>query len=657
MCGIVGMASLHGKLALPDVVPERLTAEIRHRGPDDEGFYSDERVLLGMRRLSIIDVDGGRQPLSDESEKLWLVCNGEIYNFRELRAQLEKSGHRFKTRSDCEVILHLYREHGDRFVEHLNGMYGFALWDAELGRFFLVRDRLGVKPLYYTIHKGALIFASEIKAILKVPGVPVSIDPVALEAFLSLGYTPAPLTLIRGVRKLPPASMLRIERGDVVISSYWQVPADVEPHWDEREWTSALRDSIERAVQSQMVSDVPIGAFLSGGVDSSAVVGFMARHSDEPIRTYSIGFEGDGAEALYNELPYARQVSELFKTKHREIVVTPDVVRLLPRLIWHLDEPIADSALMTTFLVAEFAGRDVKVILSGVGGDELFGGYRRYLGQFYDGLYKRIPPWFRSSVIRRLAAGLPSDRHSSVLNASRLVRSFVLAADLPFEERYRRYVEVFDARALAELLADRADEPLDALGLAFRESPSTDALQQLLLVDLKTQLPEDLLLITDKMTMASSLECRVPLLDHELVELAARIPSDIRIRRGRLKYIMKKALADLLPDSILNRAKRGFGAPVGAWIRKQLAPAMRALLSEDAVESRGLLRWSAVRTVIEGHQSSQEDHTDHLSALMNLEIWCRLHLDGQSPEEVAEGLAEGERGGDSVRLPSVSVSS
>jgi asparagine synthase (glutamine-hydrolysing) len=450
--------------------------------------------------------------------------------------------------------------------------------------------------------------------------------------------------------------VLVAEKGEIKIETYWRIPGDIDSSRDESEWATVLRESMGRSVQSQMVSDVPIGAFLSGGIDSSAVVAFMAKHSSAPIRTYSIGFEGKGAEAFYNELPYARQVSDLFGTNHKEIIVTPDVVRLLPRLMWHLDEPMADSALITTFLVSEFAARDVKVILSGVGGDELFGGYRRYLGEYYDGLYRRVPSWLRTGVIQRFASALPSDRHSRALNVSRLVRSFLLSAELPFEERYQRYVEVFGPDMVSELMLDRASQPFDAIGQAFGDSPGSDRLQRLLSVDLKTQLPDDLLLLTDKMSMATSLECRVPLLDHELVELTSGIPARHRIRGGRLKHIMKEALRGVLPEEILNRSKRGFGAPVGAWMKRQLAPVMKSLLSKESVESRGWFRWEAINDTIAAHDSRREDNTDHLSALMNLEIWCRLFLDGEQHEDVAETLMQGDASGNSVRVPSLSVS-
>jgi asparagine synthase (glutamine-hydrolysing) len=657
MCGIVGFVALDGRHRADRVVVSRMLRAIHHRGPDDEGMHLDERATLAMRRLSIIDVHGGHQPIGNRDGSLWVVCNGEIYNFRELRSTLMKEGSRFRSGSDCEVLIHLYAKHGEAFVEHLNGMFAFALWDARERKMIVGRDRLGIKPLYYVRQPGSIVFASEVKALLTMPGFSVRLDQSALEAYLSLGYVPAPLTLVDGVRKLPPASLLVVKDGGVTIRRYWEMPNAVDHRRSEDDWSEAIREQLDRAVHSQMVSDVPIGAFLSGGIDSSAVVALMAKHSAQPVKTYSIGFEGGGAESLYNELPYAREVAHRFGTDHREIMVTPDVVGLLPRLIWHLDEPLADSALVTTYLVAEFARRDVKVILSGVGGDELFGGYRRYLGEHYGRMYRRLPRWLRETGIPWVAEKLPSDRHSRILNASRLFRSFVLADGLPLEEGYRRYVEVFSPDLLNDLLVDgAAGNSQDALAAAFRETTAMDPLLRLLTVDSQTQLPDDLLLLTDKMTMATSLECRVPFLDHELVELGARVPTTCRIKRGNLKYILKKALAGLLPDSILKRPKRGFGAPIGAWMKQQLAPTMNTLLSESSVRKRGLFRWDAVRRTIDAHYTNRADHTDHLAALMNLEIWCRIFLDGDSHEDVTDAIVKGEEVGDSLRLPSLSLS-
>ena len=637
MCGIYGIVALDAGRAEPDVLGP-MGAVTVHRGPDDEGRFCADGIAFGMRRLSIIDPAGGHQPISSDDGELTVVCNGEIYNFRELRAELSAKGHRFRTRSDSEVLIHAYREYGDAFIERIGGMFGFALWDATRRRLLLGRDRLGIKPLYYLEDGRRLIFASEAKAILQVPGVRAELEPAALRDYLTLGYAPAPLSMFRGIRKLPAATLLDIRDGVLQSRRYWNLPADADESASDERWVEELREELERAVVSQMVSDVPIGAFLSGGIDSSAVVGFMARHSGEPVRTYSIGFDNGSADQFYNELPFARRVAELFGTEHREILVRPDVVELLPRLLWQMDEPIADSAFITTYLVAEFARRDVKVILSGVGGDELFGGYRRYLGEYYGQFYRRVPRALRAGVVAPLARRLPADRHSRLLNLSRLARSFLLASELPFEERYRAYVGVFSDDMLERLVLDSSTAPASALSRAFADAGKGDALRTLFEVDLATQLPDDLLLLTDRMTMATSIECRVPLLDERLVDLAARMPSRQKIRGRELKSVMKRALSDLLPYEILHREKRGFGAPMGAWLKRELAPLTRFLLAPQAVERRGLFRPEVVTEAISMHESNRADHTDHLQALINLELWCRIYLDGRTPADLTAEL-------------------
>ncbi len=636
MCGIYGFYRFDGAPADAAWLPPmgNVTA---HRGPDDEGQYVEGPCAIGMRRLSIIDLAGGRQPLSSTDGKYWLVCNGEIYNYRELRRDLEARGHRFKTRSDCEVLLGLYREYGEDFLQHVNGMYAFALWDGERQRLLIGRDRLGVKPLYLYRDERLIAFASEAKALLALPGVRPALDPAALDAYLHLGYVPAPQSMFRGMEKLPPATLMRIEDAGVHARRYWEPPQDIDRALSEQDWIEAVRTKLEAAVARQMVSDVPIGAFLSGGIDSSAVAAFMARHSDRPVKTYAIGFEGEGAERYYNELPYARRMAQHLGTEHREILVRPDVVRLLPQLVWHMDEPIADTAFITTYLVSAFAREDVTVILSGVGGDELFGGYRRYLGHRYQQHFDRLPGWLRQAAVS-VARKLPADRHSPLLDWSRYAKGFLAGANESFENRYRRYVEVFPPDSAYALRRVNGVPRRDALGEAFARAASGDSLHRMLVVDLATQLPDDLLLLTDKMSMATSLECRVPLLDHELVELAARIPEDIKIRGGRLKHLMKQALAGVLPPDILERRKRGFGAPMGAWLKRQLAPVLDELLSEEAVRARGIFDPQAVRRLITDHEASRTDGTDRLLALMNLEIWARIYLDGREPERVAEEL-------------------
>jgi asparagine synthase (glutamine-hydrolysing) len=499
------------------------------------------------------------------------------------------------------------------------------------------RDRLGIKPIYLYRDAHRLAFASEAKALLTLPRVAADIDRAALHSYLNLGYVAAPQSMLRGITKLPPASMLIVEDGRVVERRYWRIPDTTDRQLGEREWVERIRARLEESVRMQMVSDVPIGAFLSGGIDSSTVVGFMAAHSEQPIRTYAIGFTGTAADDYYNELPYARRVADLFRTEHHEIVVRPDVVALLPRLLWHMDEPLSDTAFITTYLVSQFARHDVTVILSGVGGDELFGGYRRYLGNHYQAYFDRLPRWLRRTA-SAVGDRLPSDRHSPLLNLSRLAKGFLESAGLPFEERYRAYVQVFPLAETQRLLRVKGADRPDRIAAAFRYAGGGDALNRMLAVDAETQLPDDLLMLTDKMSMATSLECRVPLLDHELVELSARMPEQVKIRGGRLKHVMKEAVSGLLPRDILERKKRGFGTPMGAWLKNDLAPLVRRLLSESVIDGRGLFHYPAVSELISSHEANRVDGTDRLLALINLEIWSRMYLDGRTPNDVTSEL-------------------
>jgi asparagine synthase (glutamine-hydrolysing) len=641
MCGIYGILGL-GPAAphrAPDVLA-RMGDTMVHRGPDDAGAFVDGEMLLGMRRLSIIDVAGGHQPIASEDGQVVAVCNGEIYNFRQLRAELQARGHRFSTLSDSETVVHAYEEYGDAFLGRLDGMFGLAVWDRRRRRLVVARDAIGIKPIYYRATDSELIFASEAKSILAVPGVATALDQDALAQYLSVGYVCAPNCLFAGLRKLEPGSALVVEDGRVRKHRYYRLPAAIDTTRSEADWVSEVRANLERAVHEQMVADVPIGAFLSGGIDSSAVVAFMARHSSQPVRTYSIGFQGSSGAQLYNELPYARQVAEQFGTAHREIVVQPDVATLLPQLLWHMDEPVADAAFVTTYLVSKFARQDVTVILSGVGGDELFGGYKRYLDEHYRSIYRRVPGVLRSGVIAPLARLLPSDRHSRVLNQLRLAKAFVAADELPFVDRYRSYMQTFDAAERAAMLRTPPGHFDDCIARGFADAQTDDALRRLMDVDFATQLPDDLLLLTDKMSMAVSLECRVPLLDQRLVELAATMPGSLKMRGGELKHVMKRALEGVLPSSILHREKRGFGAPMGAWLRAELAPLLREVLSRETIERRGLLRPEAVAATVREHEQHKADRTDHLLALINLELWCRLYLDGRSVAGVADGLRE-----------------
>jgi len=636
MCGIVGIARSPEIGGTGAEVVRRMASTIRHRGPDDEGFFEAERVILGMRRLSIIDLEGGHQPIANEDGTVHVVCNGEIYNFKTLRADLERLGHRFRTASDVEVIVHLYEDHGERCVDHLSGMFGFALWDARRRKLLLARDRFGQKPLYFARIGGGVAFGSEVKALLELPGIRAKIDTAALREHLSMGYAVAPRTLFRGIEKLPPATRLVWDGAEARIDTYWTLPTAVDTARGEEEWVELIRSELRRAVGEHMVSDVPIGAFLSGGIDSSAVVALMAEYSSQPVNTYSIGYAGSAAAEYYNELSYAKIVAQRFATRHTEIPVQPDIAALLPHLLWHVEEPISDSAVVTTWLVSELAARSVKVILSGVGGDELFAGYTRYLGPHYLRRYRRIPPWLHRRLMLPLSNVLPSGRQNRLMDLSRYARKFISTSDLPWRDQYRQYLEICDVDFMGGGSDPRPDG-WDKVAVAER---SEDELFRLFRVDAQTQLPEDLLLLTDKVTMAASIECRVPFLDHRLAELAAQIPAGIKLKGGKLKYLLKRSLEGIVPGEILHRGKRGFGAPMGAWLKTELRALRGAVLNRETVEARGVLSWPAVRDVIALHDANREDYSDVQIVLMNFEIWCRLFLDGHAAADVSAELRD-----------------
>jgi asparagine synthase (glutamine-hydrolysing) len=636
MCGIYGIVDLDGRARPKRELLNAMSRVLHHRGPDDEGQYHGDGIALGMRRLSIIDVGGGHQPIGNEDESVWVVCNGEIYNFKSLREELEKKGHVFRCNSDTEVIVHLYEERGIECIQQLRGMFALALWDKSHERLVIARDRLGKKPLYVRQEPGRLLFASEVKSILQDPDVPRRVQPGALQEYLALGYVPAPNTLFEGIQKILPGHYLLVEKGQVRDREYWDVEFDREEQHSEHEWVEIVREKLMESVKVRLVSDVPLGAFLSGGIDSSAIVAAMAQQTDRPVKTYSIGFEGK--DSFYNELPYARLVADAFSTDHHEIIVRPEVSELLPKLIWFMDEPIADSAFVTTYLVSKLAAESVKVILSGVGGDELFGGYRRYLSDRFMPYYNLLPPTVRKKWLPALLAGIPQDRHSKWENYFRLANAFVRSADLPSAQRYTSYVTLFspEVRSVLSKNGDSMANSIagngfndETLARYFAKCRGSDSLNQIIYVDLKTSLPDDLLLLTDKMTMAASIECRAPFVDHELVELASRIPSRLKVRGFSMKYLLKKAVEPWLPKEILQRKKRGFGAPMGAWLRDDLSSLVRDTLSESQVKKRGLLNSQVIEDRIRSHNAHQSDETDSLLALVNLELWCRTFLDGE----------------------------
>jgi len=625
MCGICGVVSRDG--STPD--PRRLKAAadlIAHRGPDDEGFYADGPVGLGMRRLSIIDVAGGHQPISYAGGTLTIVFNGEIYNFIELRAELEARGHRFKTRTDTEVILALYREHGTACVKKLRGMFAFALWDKPRGRLLIARDRIGKKPLVYAEGPWGLAFASELRCLFALAPVPKEVEPEAIDQFLTLQYIPSPKTIYKAARKLPPGHILVHEKGGTTIEPYWDLPLGAGPvTTDVEEAKRLLRAKLTESVKLRLISDVPLGAFLSGGVDSSIVVGLMAELQSK-VRTFSIGFE----EQEFSELRYAKEVAQRFGCEHTEFIVRPEMADVLPTLAWHYGEPYADASALPSYYVARETRRHVTVALNGDGGDENFAGYIRYFAMKLARGFDALP-----SPARRALAGaaelLPDGQAPFGLlwKGKRFMRS-TLGVDLP--RRHLKMVGYFSEEDKAGLYSKTFEAKL-ARGVSeawmaelFARARNEDFVNTLLYVDFKSYLPECLMTKIDIATMAASLEGRSPLLDHEFVELAFRLPGEWKLKglRGH-KWIMKEAFKDLLPDSIRKRGKMGFGIPLGPWFRGPLKGFWQDHVLSRAALERGYFNETALRRLWEEHQTGRRDHGYRLWALLMLELW---HLHG-----------------------------
>jgi asparagine synthase (glutamine-hydrolysing) len=623
MCGIAGFVERQDSPRGPRA--DRVAAmchAIRHRGPDDGGQYLDERAALGMRRLSIIDLSTGHQPMANEDGSLWVVFNGEIYNYKALAAELTGLGHRLRTASDTEVIVHAWEQWGESALTRLHGMFAFALWDARERTLWLARDRPGIKPLHYAELDGGIRFASEIKSFLVDPAFPRTLDLHSLDHYCSFLYTPGDRSIFASVRKLPPGHVLRWRDGTSTVRRYWSLPPGGTFRGSEREAVQALRASLASAVRSHLVSDVPLGAFLSGGIDSSAVVALMAQASSAPVRTFSIGFDDEA----HDELAYARLVAERFATDHHEFVVRPDALAILDRLIAHFDEPFGDSSAIPTWYVSEIARRHVTVVLSGDGGDELFGGYERYLPhrriETFDRL--RIPAkrqlaslawraWPRRARGRNFLRHVTRDAEGRYLDAIGFFRP---------DEKAELYsgdlVAAVSGGTTAEALAAGAFD--DDRGLSWPE--------RMMRFDFRTYLPEDVLTKIDRMSMAHSIESRVPLLDTGVVELAASLPSALKIMDGRQKHVLKEAVSDLLPRSILDRPKHGFGVPVGAWFRGRALGDLvtDALLSRRAT-TRGLFDPREVKRLVDEHRHGRRDHTLRLWLLVVLELWQRQYVD------------------------------
>ncbi len=630
MCGICGMFE-HNQSKGVDLQTLRNMMEVlQHRGPDDEGWVLDDHVALGSRRLSIIDVAGGKQPMYNEDKSVAIVFNGEIYNYPELAARLRARGHVLKTRCDTEAIVHLYEDMGEDCVNELRGIFGFAIWDARRRRLFLARDQLGVKPLYYTEVNGALIFGSEIKAILQHPAVQARLDLQALSNYLSLKYVPSPQTMFQDICAVPPGNTLTCDADGIQIRPYWflSFANNHNGHHTEEAYAEQLEALLREAVRIQLMSDVPFGAFLSGGIDSSTIVALMSQFLNEPVKTFAVGFEGDGAEKD-SELPYARLVAEKFHTDHHEILIRPeDLVGLAERVIWHLDQPIADDAALANYMVASLARRYVKMVLTGEGGDELFAGYARYAGERFAPFFQRVP-----LPARELA--LNASRHIPGQRGAKLA---LYAWSQPDEvSRYSNWFPLFNPDRKAALLSDAFKSAVGEMSAnpIFAEqlmrTDARDSLSRMLYVDTKLWLVDDLLARGDKMSMATSLEARVPLLDHKLVEFAATLPSRLKVHGLTRKYLLKKVSRQWLPPEIVYRKKKGFPVPLGLWFRGQARAWIRDLLSPSTVARRGLFNPAYVNRLLDEHESGFANHGSLLWGLVSVELWHRVFIDPSSP--------------------------
>ncbi len=621
MCGIAGKINFQNARPVMHATIARMCAVMRHRGPDDEGIYLDRYFGMGMRRLSIIDLATGKQPISNEDGSIWTVLNGEIYNFLELRELLEQKGHKFYTHTDTEVIVHSYEEYGEKFAEHLTGMFAVAVWDKRQEKLILARDRLGIKPLYYSEGPNGLLFGSETKAILQ-DGIERDVDLQALHDYLSFNYVPGPRSIFKHVRSLPPGHVLTCSGKSVAIAPYWQIQYPLGSANGNRRsaesYCEELYELLCSTVKQHLISDVPLGVFLSGGVDSSALVALMSKVSSQTIRTFSIGFE----EKSYNELDYARIVAREFGTEHHELVVSPNIVDLLPELVRYFDEPFADSSAIPVYCVAKLARQHVKVALSGEGGDEVFAGYHTYAAYKIAELYKRLPRKLAAEVIPAIVRRLPVS-HKKV-SFDYKAKRFIEGALLPPAQGHYSWKVIFTEEAKAALYAsnrEKFEDPLRLYHSVYDDCATADVLTRLQHIDLKVYLPDDILVKADRMSMANSLEARVPFLDHRVVEFAAALPARLKLRGLTKKYILKRTMSRDLPAKVLNGKKRGFNVPMPSWLRHELRDVVHEVLGPRRLKEAGFFRSEAVAAMIRDHESMRIDYSRNIWCLLVFMLW------------------------------------
>lgn len=625
MCGISGIYEYRAQRPVDAHRLEGMLTRLQHRGPDDAGMYVDGPVGIGNRRLSIIDVAGGQQPMASDDGRVVVVANGEIYNFRDLTTHLQQRGYRFKTVCDTEVLVYLYEAYGQACVDKLRGMFAFAVWDARRRRLFMARDRLGIKPLYYVDDGQRLIFASEIKAILQHPAVVAELNATGLSHFLSLKYVPAPETMFANIHLLPPGHTLICDANGVRTQAHWDLtfPESDGAHRPEADYAEELEGLLRESVRLRLMSDVPFGAFLSGGVDSSTIVALMSQMLDKPVKTFAVGF--DGADAAESELPFARLVAERYQTEHHEVFIRArDLIDLAETVVWHLDQPIADEACLANYVVAHLAAQHVKMVLTGEGGDELFAGYARYAWERLSPAFKRLPP-----VAKRLA--LAASGRLPGLRRPKLALYALCQSDEA--ARMSNWFPLCNTEQKAALLTDEVQRAVSSgvteglFGRLLAQSSAVSPLHRMLYVDTKHWLPDDLLARGDKMSMAVSLEARVPLLDHRLTEFAAALPPHFKVRGLTRKYLLKKVSRRWLPPQIIRRKKQGFPIPMSDWFRGDARSFLWDHLSPATVRRRGLLHPKTVETLLQQHDAGFADHGPVLWGLLNLELWHRLFLD------------------------------
>lgn len=623
MCGIFGCVSLQKA----GIDYKKFTNTLFHRGPDDSGFYTDDYIDMGHRRLSIIDVEGGHQPILNQNNDMAIIFNGEIYNYQELRRELQEKGYVFTTHGDTETILHAYAEWGENCVLRLNGMFSFAIWNKTSKKLFLARDRLGIKPLFYCYHNDSLYFSSEIKAITADTTIRLQINDTALAGFFTLSYIPAPYTIYKNIHKLLPGHTLTWSDGRYSIKKYWDIHFIPDRSKTEMYYMDGILEHFRKSVKSHMISDVPIGAFLSGGVDSSAVVAFMSKSATSPVNTFCIGFGGTKGGYL-DERVYAEMVAKKFSTRHKQLEVTPSLYGILDKIINAFDEPFADDSSIPSYFVSKIAQENVKVVLSGLGGDELFAGYERYLGFRLQSIYNNVPYFIRKNIISKLVDRLPerSDGHYTINHMKRFARGGLLEPD----KCYLSYISILSDDIRSRLFADRARfndnyNTCAELMMGYFNSDNVhgrkDSLDRALYCDIKTYLPDDILALSDRVSMQHSLEVRIPFIDHEFMEFCATIPPEIRLKGFKKKYLLKKALSEILPKEVINHRKQGFVGPTASWMKSDLKQVIIDSLSRKELDKHGYIKYDTVSRILDEHFSGKQLHDKLIWSLLIYQKW------------------------------------